>query len=58
MKSLKKEDHIRRGKIIKGGRGMKRPGRKNGGGGDMGTGSDVGGNGGDVQRVRKINRGV
>jgi hypothetical protein len=63
---LKKEDQrvdasvlLRRGnKIITGGRGWERLGRKKRGGGGKGTGSGMGEDKGNVQRVRKLNRGV
>ena len=50
---------LRRGnKIISGSRGKERGGRDKGGEEKRGAGSGVGGNGRDVQRVRKLNRGV
>ena len=67
MKLKKKEDQIvdasvllRRGnKIIKGSKGWEGLGRKRGRVGEKEeAGSDIGGDGGDVQRVRKLNRGV
>ena len=44
-------------KIIKGSRGLEELGRKKRGG-ERGEESGMGGDGGDVQRVRKLNRGV
>jgi len=66
MKLKKEEDQsvdasvlLRRGnKIIMEGRGRERPGRERGGGGKRGAGSGVGGDRGEIQRVRKLNGGV
>jgi hypothetical protein len=67
MKLKKKEDQSvdasvllgRGNKIITGGRGREGPWREKGGGGkEGGAGSVVGGDGGEGQRVRKLNRGV
>ena len=67
MKLKKKEDQsvdasvlLRRGNnIIKGSRHLEGLGRKRRGGGKKrGEESGMGGDGGDVQRVRKLNRGV
>jgi hypothetical protein len=67
MKLKKKEDQnvddsvlLRRvNKIIMGDRGREGLKRKRGGGEEKGlTGSGVGGDGGRLQRVRKLNRGV
>jgi hypothetical protein len=50
---------LRRGnKIIKGSRGQEGLGRKRRGEGKRGEESGMGGDGGDEQRVRKLNRGV
>jgi hypothetical protein len=47
---------LRRGKkIIPGGRGREGPGRRRGGGGKRWAGSDAGEEGGELQRVRKLN---
>jgi hypothetical protein len=50
----------RRNKIITGGRGREGSGRKRGGQENNGGGarSDEGGDEGEVQRVRKLNRGL
>ena len=66
MKLKRKEDQrvdasvlLRRGnKIIKGSRGWEGLWRKRREGGEKGAESGMGGDGGDVQRVRKLNRGV
>jgi hypothetical protein len=66
VKLKKKEDQsgdaavpLRRGnKIIMGSRGRYRPGRKSGGEGKRGPGSGMGEDKGEIQRVRKLNRGV
>jgi hypothetical protein len=50
---------LRRGNnLIKVSRGWEGLGRKRGGGGEKGEESGMEGDGGDVQRIRKLNRGM
>jgi len=62
--SVGASDLLKKGnKIFTGGRGekgleRKRGGRRGAGEGEIGTGSDMGGDKNDIQRVRKLSRGV